>query len=137
MVNRGKKSNFKKIFFNQKFLSLVGLIVIILISFPFAKNAIKQYRINQEISGYGKEIAGLQDRSAYLKKMISYAESEQSVEDYARQNLNLKKAGEEKVVIEDVDNGLNSASSSGSGLLEEGSREGLSNPRKWLNYFLK
>lgn len=144
MVNRGKKSNFKGIFFNQKFLSLIGLAVIILISFPFAKNAIKQYRINKEISDFKKEIASLQDKSADLKKFVAYLDSDQFAEEQARLNLNLKKSGEELTVIKTPADSPGSASSSNGNLIfnipgynkEEPDQE-LSNPRKWLSYFFK
>lgn len=141
MVNRGRRNNFKKIFFNQKFLSLVGLTVIILISFPLVKNAAKQHRINKEIGDFRKEIASLENKNIDLRNFISYLESDQFAEEQARLNLNLKKSGEELAVIKIGDNGQARASSSG-GLTfaasgkEESPRE-LSNPRKWLNYFFK
>lgn len=144
MIQRGKKNSFKKIFFNQKFLALVGLIVIILISFPFAKNAVKRYKINQEINGLKKEIADLQNKGVDLKNFVSSLESDQFVEEYARLNLNLKKPGEEKTVIKTDILGLDLASSSGGDSIFDipgrGKEEPIpepSNPKKWLNYFFK
>lgn len=143
MVNRIKKNNFKKIFFNQKFLAPVGLIAIILISFPFAKNAVKQYKINKEISDFKKDIAGLQSKNMDLKNFVSYLESDQFVEERARLDLNLKKPGEEKTVIKIDVLGLSLASSSEGdqifnipGRKKEEPRPEPSNPKKWLNYFL-
>ena len=54
MVIRNKKNIFKKIFFSQGFLSLVGLIIIISISFPFAKNAIKLCWVFARLDGLGR-----------------------------------------------------------------------------------
>lgn len=145
MVNRVKKNIFQKIFFNQKFLSLVGLMVIILISFPLAKNAIKQRRINQEISDFKKEIATLQNKSVDLKKFVSYLESDQFAEEQARLNLNLKKSGEELTVIKPAISGVKILASTTEGnsifnipgYNKEETQKELSNPRKWFNYFFK
>ena len=62
MINRRKNNYFGK--FNQKFLTLLGLAAIILISFPFAKNTVKQYRINKEISELKKEIGDFKNKNA-------------------------------------------------------------------------
>ena len=142
MLNKGKKNKFEKLFFNQKFLTLLGLTVIVLISFPFAKNAAKQYKINKEISDYKKEIAALENKSLDLKNFVSYLESDQFAEEQARLNLNLKKPGEELTVIKMGASGPGSASSSeGEQIFNIPGREkeepgpAPSNPRKWFNYF--
>ena len=112
MVNRGRKNVFEKIFFNQKFIALIGLLAIVLISFPLVKNALKQYRVNKEISGLKKEFNDLQNKVVDLKNFVSYLQSDQFVEEQARLNLNLKKAGEELTVIKSV---INSGQASSSG----------------------
>ncbi len=144
MVNRNKKNNLKKIFFGQKFLTLIGLIAIILISFPFAKNYIKQYKINKEINDFKKEISELQNKNSDLKNFVSYLESDQFAEEQARLNLGLKKPGEELIIIKSGDNGsLATSSSAGNpifnipGYKKEEARPEASNPRKWFNYFFK
>lgn len=144
MINKGKKNRLERIFFNPKFLTLIGLIVIILISFPFAKNAAKQYKINQEISDYKKDITSLQNKNADLKNFVSYLESDQFTEEQARLKLNLKKPGEDVTIIKTDGNGPQLASSSaGDQIFNIPGREKaepslvISNPRKWLNYFFK
>ncbi len=144
MVYKVKKNNFKKILFSQKFLTLIGLITIILISFPFAKNYIKQYRINKEIDNFKKDIAELQNKSSDLKNFVSYLESDQFAEEQARLNLGLKKPGEELTIIKSGDNGSPATSSSAGnpifnipGYKKEEARPEASNPRKWFNYFFK
>ena len=144
-INRNKKFNFEKLFFNQKFLSLLGLIVIVIISFPFAKNEIKRYRINKEIEGLKKEISDMQSKGADLKKFVSYLESDQFAEEQARLNLGLKKSGEELTVIKNEPRDLALASSvqAGSqifnipGYQKDQPLAKTTNPAKWLNYFLK
>ncbi|MDD4900676.1 MAG: septum formation initiator family protein [Patescibacteria group bacterium] len=145
MVNRNHKSIFKKIFFSQKFFSLIGLVAIVLISWPFAKNAMKQYGINKEISEFKKEITALEDKNEALKKMISDFGSDQFAEEQARLNFNLKKPGEELMVIKDAAGDLSLAGSSSNDQIfnipgynnkTEPPRQ-LSNREKWLNYFFR
>lgn len=143
MMNRRKNNYLQRIFFNQKFLTLLGLIVIILISFPFAKNTLKQYRINKEIDGLKKEISDLQNKNVDLKNFVSYLESDQFAEEQARLNLGLKKPGEELTVIKSVDGNDLAGTSSGATIFNIPGYEKLrpevkkSNPKKWLDYFLK
>ncbi|MDP2736264.1 MAG: septum formation initiator family protein [bacterium] len=143
MMNRRKNNYFKKIFFNQKFLTLLGLVVIILIGFPFVKNTLKQYRINKEISELKKEIFDLQNKNVDLKNFVSYLESDQFAEEQARLNLGLKKPGEELTVIKTAAGDTLASTSSGAtifnipGYEKTGPDIKASNPRKWLNYFFK
>ena len=144
MVNRSRKHILEKIFFNQKFIALIGLLAIALAGFPLAKNKLKQYRLNKEINELKKEINGLNNKGADLKNFVAYLQSDQFVEEQARLNLNLKKAGEELTVIKSGAGAANQASSTGGnsifsipGYDQEKSRPGASNPRKWVDYFLK
>jgi cell division protein FtsB len=142
MISRRKNNYLKKIFFNQKFLTLIGLAAIILISFPFAKNTLKQYRINKEISGLKKEIFDLQNKNVDLKNFVSYLESDQFAEEQARLNLGLKKPGEELTVIKSANN-ISVGISSGTtifnipGYKKTRPETKKFNPKKWLNYFFK
>jgi len=143
MVNKKKEKNFKKIFFNQKFITLVGLTVIFLISLPFIRNAVKQYKINQEINDLKKEISSLQNKNVDLKNFVSYLESEQFAEEQARLNLNLKKPGEELTVIKygsENSSAIGTSSASGQifdipGYDKEKPKRELNNPEKWVNHF--
>ncbi|MFA6306277.1 MAG: septum formation initiator family protein [Patescibacteria group bacterium] len=143
MMNRRKNNYFKKIFLNQKFLTLLGLAAIILISFPFAKNTLKQYRINKEISELKQEISGLQNKNVDLKNFVSYLESDQFAEEQARLNLGLKKPGEELTVIKTDAGDTSAGTSSGVSIFNIPGYEKTKpeakklNPEKWLNYFFK
>lgn len=143
MMNRRKNNYFEKIFFSQKFLTLLGLAVVILISFPFAKNTLKQYRVNKEISELKKEISDLQNKNVDLKNFVSYLESDQFAEEQARLNLGLKKPGEELTVIKQAAGDTPTGTSSGATIFNIPGYEKIkpevkkSNPHKWLNYFFK
>jgi cell division protein FtsL len=143
MINRRKNNYFEKIFFNQKFLALLGLIIMILISFPFVKNTLKQYRINKEIGELKQEISDLQNKNVDLKNFVSYLESDQFAEEQARLNLGLKKPGEEVMVIKTDNNKASTSTSTSSTMFNIPGYEKAkpevkqSNPEKWFNYFLK
>jgi cell division protein FtsB len=144
MINKGKNKNFKNFFLNQKFLAIIGLAVIILISFPFVKNYLKQYQINKEINGLKKEITDLQDKNVDLKKFVSYLESNQFAEEQARLNLNLKKPGEELTVIKPTVSGvkIDATTTEETSIFNipgyrKGEAKNSGNPEKWLNYFFR
>lgn len=137
MINK-EKSLFKRILSNQFILSIIGLIIIILISFPLAKNVSKQYKVNKEIESLKTEINGLQNKNSQLKNLISYIQSDQFIDESARKNLNYKKAGENVVIINNVetaekkDDGLavNNSQNETSAMIEN-------NADKWVKYFFK
>ena len=129
---KGKKNIFSKIISSQIFLTFLGLILIILISIPLAKNLSKRYYINQEIKDIEHEIISLESKNKDLGKLISYLESDQFVEEQARLNLGLKKKGEEVVVIKEVEELI--AIKSANENLEDFDTE-ATNPKRWLSYF--
>ncbi|MDO9399487.1 MAG: septum formation initiator family protein [bacterium] len=141
--SRNKKNFIYKFFFSQKFLAFLGLIIIILISFPLAKNISNRYRINNEIKELEKEITNLENKNSNFKDLVSYLESNQFVEEQARLKLGLKKEGESVVVIK---NGLDNKAENNStaisssvfnipGLAKANLIEPINNLQKWLKYF--
>ena len=139
MAKNSKKNLFVRILLNPKILALTGLIIIILISFPLAKNISQRYRVSQEIKNLEQEIADMEDSNVNLKKFISYLTSDQFVEKEARLNFGLKKPGEEAAVIKTEKQGETTAGA----IFNVGSSGGnqpvgpISNPKKWWEYFFK
>ncbi len=126
-----KKENFfHKIIFNNIFLSIIGLIVIVAISIPLAKNVSKQYEINNEVQNLKNEISDIEKKNSSLKDMLVYLESDQFAEEQARINLNYKKAGESLYVITDENESKNIKLS-----LELNENKRINNSIKWLNHF--
>ena len=145
MVQYQKKKSFQAIIFSSTSISLIGLLIIILISIPLFKNIQKQLSINDEISALDQEIINLENKNTDLKGLISYLNSDQFTEEQARLNLNYKKEGEEVVIIKSNDS-LGSASEQASsqalksiynikGLDADNTIETESNLKKWINYF--
>lgn len=145
MINRNKKNLIYRLVASQKFLALLGLVVIILISFPLVKNVSRGYKVNQEIKELEKEITNLESKNSNFKDLISYLESDQFVEEQARLKLGLKKEGETVAVIKNgllnkTENNLEATSSSIfniPGLSKVKPVAPINNPQKWWKYFIK
>ncbi|NCO79828.1 hypothetical protein CO116_03000 [Candidatus Falkowbacteria bacterium CG_4_9_14_3_um_filter_38_19] len=143
MINRKRKNLFIKIFSSQKLLALLGLIIIILISLPLAKNVSRRYRINQEIKELEKEISALENKNLDFKELVSYLESDQFVEEQARLKLGLKKEGEAVAVISGPTTGESPAAATSSpiynipGLEKIQPAKPISNLERWWRYFFE
>ena len=119
---------FYRLFSNQRFLAVIGLVLLLLIALPLARTYSQKRVIENEISGVQNEIAQFEKDNQDLKEMLSYLQSDQSLEAQARMNLNLKKPGETVVVIENQEDVKNSDN-------VENHEEETSNFKKWFNYF--
>lgn len=99
MTKYKNKTFLARILFNSKTFTLLGLIVIILISIPLARKVSQRYRIDQEIKELENEIAELENKNIDLSELAKYLESDQFVEEQARIQFGLKKEGEEVAVV--------------------------------------
>lgn len=114
---------------SQRFLAIIGLVFLLLIIFPLAKTYTQKRMVENEINGVKKEISDFEKSNQELREMITYLQSDQSLEAQARLNLNLKKPGEKVIVIEEP----KIASSSG---YTNNATSSESNLAKWWHYFL-
>jgi cell division protein FtsB len=128
-----EKNFFLRIINSPIFLSFLGLLIVILISFPLAKNLSKKYAISEEIREIQNEIKELESKNKDFKKMIAYLDTDEFVEEQGRLNLGLKKQGEEVVVIKDMDK-INDIEKELMEIKNDFKEE--SNPKKWFRYFL-
>ncbi len=124
-----KPSNFfYRLLSSQRFLAIIGLVFLLLIIFPLARTYTQKRLVEKEIQGVQKEISDFESTNQELKDMITYLESDQSLEEQARLNLNLKKPGEKVIVIEPAKDASRATSLNKTTTLE-------SNFLKWWNYF--
>ncbi len=124
-----KSTNFfYRLVTNQRFLAIVGLVFLVIIIFPLAKTYSQRRLVEAEIADVQKQIDDFESQNQSLRDMITYLQSDQSLEEQARLNLNLKKPGEQVLVVEEKrplvsgDNNLATASLD-------------SNLVKWWQYF--
>jgi len=124
-----KPSNFfYRLVSSQRFLAIIGLVFLLIIVIPLAKTYSQRRLIEREIEDVKQEISDFENKNQELKEMINYLESDQSLEEQARLNLNLKKPGETVVVVEENKTLANQVGS------EEFSRRN-GNFFKWWQYF--
>ncbi|MCK4539691.1 septum formation initiator family protein [Candidatus Parcubacteria bacterium] len=141
MHQKIKKSLFKRIIFHRAAISLIGLVVIIFISIPLARNASKRYNINKEVVKLEEEINRLKDKNGELGNMIDYLKSDQFIDEQARLNLNYKKEGEELVVIKNKEAEAVKADVEEKniyniqGFNKRVKEKEITNPKKWGYYF--
>lgn len=131
MLNK-EKFLLKKVLSNQFIFTILGLIIVVLISIPLAKNVSKQYRVNKEIESLKNEIDSLSNKNSQLKNLIGYMESDQFIEENARLNLNYKRPGENVMVVKDSeiqDTNIIENKNKGNGAKSD------SNIKKWIRYF--
>lgn len=116
------------LFLNQRFLAIIGLVFLVLIIFPLARTYSQKRIVEKEINDVKNQISDFESANQGLKEMITYLNSDQSLEEEARLNLNLKKSGEQVIVINsDV------SKASTSSLVEPSKNK--SNLAKWRDYF--
>lgn len=126
--NQKQDSFISRLFKNQRFLAFIGLVLLVLISFPVLKAYSQKRAIEEEMSQIQAEIDYYEQETADLQEMIEYLGSKESLEAQARLNLNLKKPGETVVAIERGE--LSFQEQQKKALEEE-----KSNLRKWREYF--
>lgn len=117
-----------RFFSSQRFLALIGLVFLLLIVLPLAKVHTQKRLVEREIADVQAQIAEYEQKNQELEQMITYLQSDQSLEEQARVNLNLKKPGESVVVIE-------RAASATAVSVENKNAIPESNLAKWRHYF--
>jgi cell division protein FtsB len=132
-----KKRKIFTFFYSPKFLSLVGVIILAVISVPLVRSLMQKNRVEAEISKIKTEINNLESRNKELDELMKYLQSDQFLEKQARTNFGLKRRGEEVVVIKEEGKvaGVSTSSSDHSEGVDK--ETGRSNLDKWTSYFFE
>ncbi len=93
-----KREQFKKIFFSGLLIVFILVIIGFLVMLNF-KAGQRRSQLNVKIEALKKEIQITEERNEELKAQVSQASQGDFVEKEAREKLNLKKPGENVVVI--------------------------------------
>ncbi len=123
-----RRINLEKIKIKRIVLVILGILILVLISFPVFENMDQRNEIDTEMEELENEILRLHTKNEDLKNAIEYLESDQFTEEQARFSLGLKKRGEDVVVVKKEE-------------MTSDSREVLenfadkSNAEKWWSYF--
>jgi cell division protein FtsB len=145
MKNENISKILRIIFSKQNFFAVFGLIIIASISWPLYLNMQKRIAVKNEIQKLKDDILIYENKNSQLDKLIKYLESDQYIEEQAKKNLNLKKEGENVMVIKNENkkdlpeskiNKQGQEIYSIGGLNNEKTIKNT-NPSKWVSYFLK
>jgi cell division protein FtsB len=119
-------------FLTSRLFLLVTLPVVFMVTFGYLRSLFSGYKINQEISALQTEIQSLKKGKLESMRILDYVMSDSFVEAKARTELNMKKPGENVIIVtnskNDLDSELENDISSTAGQV-------LSNPVKWWYYF--
>jgi len=146
-MKREKNYKFiKAIFSKQIFFAIFGLIIIASISWPLYLNMKKRYSIKSEIDQLKNDITIFENKNSQLDKLIKYLESDQYIEEQAKKNLNLKKEGENVIVIKnektanvvsEIKKNKPTQDVYSIGGIKNEIIQKNTNPSKWIGYFLR
>ena len=130
--NRRRHKRFNKGTFFTIVVSVVCLGAIIILISANVRISKKRSEYTSKIETLRKEIADVEQRTAQLKKGVSEAGSQHHLEKVAREQLDLKKPGEEVIVIskEDVKEDIEME-------IIEDEEIAEWNPTSWLDWIVK
>ncbi|MFW5888141.1 MAG: FtsB family cell division protein [Patescibacteria group bacterium] len=137
-----KQTQKRRIFslmYGPGFFSLIGVIILVVISVPLARGLTQKNEVEKEISKIEAEINNLESQNKELDRLVGYLQSDRFLEKQARTSFGLKKRGEEVVVIkeEEREGKVAGVSASSDEQNKERKEEERSNPGKWAEYFFE
>ncbi len=127
-MKRQEQSLVRRFFASRMFL-LVAFIIAVLVALGYARAYYQDFKVKEEIRALQSEVKSLERKKLESLEILKYVTSPAFVEEKARTELNMKRPGENVVVVD--------------GLLPKMKREVgkpvdeiyLSNPVKWWYYF--
>lgn len=131
MQQRERQQTLFRRFFASRLFLFAALIVALLIALGYARAYYQDYKIRQEIRELESQVKSLEKKKLESMDILEYVMSQDFVEEKARTELNLRKPGEKVAIIK----GPGQEELGGNYENEEAGQD-LSNPVKWLYYFL-
>jgi len=126
-----QEKSFLRRFFGSRWFWVAAFIIAILVAIGFARAYYQNYKVNTEIKNLQDQINRLEYKKLESMEILKYVSSDAFIEEKARNELNLKKPGENLLIIK-------SASESGQMVTTTRPVEKnlLKNYIKWWYYFL-
>ena len=132
------ENSFKN-FFSFKLLLFLLLLIFIWFGLQLVRLTYKRHELNKEINNLKSEVERLEQSSGDLSQLMNYFNSADFLEREAKEKLNLKKEGENVVVVPEaaIVQRINQESQTDSAKAEdkEEKKEEDGNPVKWWKYF--
>lgn len=121
----------KKLFASRVFL-LTAVVILIILGIAYLRAYYQNYQIQAEIKQMLEESGKLENKNAELRGLLERVKQNDYVEEKARTELGLIKAGENETIILGNHRTASSSGQTESAVLESAHP---SNPQQWWNYF--
>ncbi|MEA3272976.1 MAG: septum formation initiator family protein [Patescibacteria group bacterium] len=119
-----------------KFFFAICLVSFAVVMYALYKETYKKRQIQEEVQKLKDQAISLEQGNQKLKGLIEYFQTQNFSEKEAREKLNVKKEGEEVVILRFQESKEKNTGEKEEGLNEEVVRT-ISNPLKWWNYFFE
>lgn len=134
-MHRERESLFKRIL-GFRFLFIINGIVLLLFSFAFGREYLRNREIQGDISRLQEQAEELAARNLQITELKTAFQTESFVEREARLKLGMKKPGEQVVVIQREEEGSASSPQDPLRILNNPNEpDDVANPTKWWYYF--
>lgn len=124
-----KQSTFERVLLSRWFL-LALLIVVVIVAVGYARAYYADYQVRAQITALEKEVQNLQKKKFNSLELLERAKTENFLEEKAKTELNLKKPGENVLIIPEIRTRAETDMPN-----QPVDEERLSNPLKWWYYF--
>jgi cell division protein FtsL len=118
-------------FFTSRLFLFVAIPLALLVGLGCVRSYYSGYKINQEILTLKSEINSLEHKKLESMEILNYVMSRDFVEEKARTELNMKKEGENVLIVKN-----NNVYNSHQFVNSYDSRQKVGNPIKWWYYFI-
>jgi len=106
------------------------VVVVVFLAINFVRAYYQEYKVKQEIAALREDVKHLEQKKLESLKILKYVTSDAFVEEKARTELNLKKPGEQVVVV----TGQEEQSATVHTSEQDDQKAYLSNPARWWYY---
>ncbi|OGY89537.1 MAG: hypothetical protein A2927_00880 [Candidatus Komeilibacteria bacterium RIFCSPLOWO2_01_FULL_45_10] len=130
-------SSFGRRLLGSKILFLVSLFILIFFSVNLTREIINRRDLEKDIKKLEEEMGGLAARNQELGGLIEYFKTMDFVEEEARTKLNLRKPGEQIIIVPPEPLAGEPFLVSPLASLSGSEAKPSSNWERWLNYFFK
>jgi cell division protein FtsB len=128
-----KKKKFISKILSFRVFVVAGILIIIFLGSALGKEMYREYQIRKEIDSLKSDIEALEKNNYKLSQLVEYYETDEYREAEARKKLNLKKEGENVVIIKP-----SPLSIERDDFEEKADQDNnLPNYKKWWNYFFE
>ncbi len=131
-MQKNEKS-FLKRFFGSRWFLATAFVVAVLVAFGYARAYYQDYKIRQEIDSLQEQVKKLEHKKLESMDILKYVTSDAFVEEKARTELNLKKPGENVLIIKNQVESVEGEETPQKSPVE---KTLLNNTIKWWYYFL-